>query len=194
VGILLALGALSGPSISLVLSAAGTDISTNYDKTFSFAGLNTWAWHPDGAGDVRLAVSSTDDPKQVADRVNPIIVPAVERELGARKFTKVTPDRADLQAHYYVLVAVGQSAQTAGQFLAPVPEWGLPPFPATTTSLEIYPVGTLIIDLTSPMRHALVWRGSAKRKVDFALADDERRKLLEGAIRDLFRKFPPSTK
>jgi len=180
--------------VSLTLMAARTDISINYDKAFSFAGLSTWSWHPDGAGDVRLAVSANDDPKQVAARVDPIIIPAVERALGARKFNKVAPDRADLQVHYYVLVTVNQSAQVAGQFLAPVPVWGLPPFPASTTSLEIYPVGTLIIDVTSPMRGAIVWRGSAKRKVDLERPDNERRKVLEQAIGDLFRQFPPDTK
>ena len=188
----LALVALSWFGASVGPSAAGTDISTDYDKGFSFAGLSTWAWHPDGPGDVRLAVSSESDPKAVAARVDPVIIPAVERELGGRKFSKTTADRADLHVHYYVLVTVNQSSQVAGQFLAPVPEWGLPPFAASTTALSIYPVGTLIIDVTSPKNKAIVWRGSAQRKVDLERPDDQRRKVLEQAIRDLFKKFPPT--
>jgi hypothetical protein len=171
--------------------AAKTDISVDFDKTFSFAGLRTWAWHPDGSGDVRLAVSADADPKKVAARVDPVIVPAVERELLERTFTQTSADRAELYVHYYVLATVNQSAQYMGQFVAPVPEWGLPPFAPSTTSLSIYPVGTLIIDISSPAKRAIVWRGSASRKIDLERPDNERRKVLEQAIRDLLKRFPP---
>ncbi len=176
------------------LSTAGridakTDIRVDYDKTFSFAGLRTWTWHPDGAGDVRLAVSSQDDPSRVAARVDPIIIPAVEREMTARGFVRA--DSPELYVHYYVLATVRQSAQYNGQFLPAVPEWGVPPFSASTSSLSIYPIGTLIIDVTSHAAEKIVWRGAAEREIDFERPDIERRDILERAIRDLLRKFPP---
>jgi hypothetical protein len=168
---------------------AKTDIRVDYDKTFSFAGLHTWMWHPDGAGDVRLAVSSQDDPKRVAARVDPVIVPAIEREMTARGFARA--DDADVYIHYYVLATVQQSAQYHGQFLPAVPDWGVPPFTPSTSALSIYPVGTLIIDVTSPAAGKIVWRGAAEREIDVERPDNERRKTLEQAIRDLLRKFPP---
>ena len=188
--IALAVGTLAWTRGGAWLEAAKTDISVDFDKSFPFAGLRTWAWHPDGAGDVKMAVSSQDDPKRVAARVDPVIMPAVERELGARGFSPIA-DGPDLYVHYYVLVTVGQSTQYHGQFLGAVPEWGLPPFAASTSSLQIYPVGTLIIDMTSPSRQAIVWRGSAARKIDVERPDEERRKVLDQAIRDLLKKFPP---
>jgi hypothetical protein len=139
---------------------------------------------------VRLAVSSHDDPAQVAARVDPVIIPAVEREMPARGFARAV-DRADIYLHYYVLATVRQSAQTQGQFLPAVPEWGLPPFAPVTTALSIYPVGTLIIDVTSAAAKTIVWRGAAERKIDLERPDDQRRKVLERAIRDLLGKFPP---
>jgi hypothetical protein len=176
-------------AIAWSASAATTKIKTDYDKTFSFAGLRTWSWHPDGAGDVRLAVSSMDDPKQVARRVDPIIVPAVEREMTARGFSQGA--NADLRVHYDALAVVGHSAQEKGQFLPAVPNWGVPPFVPSTTALSIFPVGTLIIDISSPAREAIVWRGSAARKIDLERPDSERRKILERAIHDLLSRFPP---
>ena len=170
--------------------AAKTDITANFDKTFSFAGLRTWAWHPDGAGEVKMAVSSGDNPQRVAGRVDPIILPAVERELRTRGFTK-TDGAADLQVHYYVLATVQTSSQYMGQFLAPIPEWGVPPFAPVTTAVEIFPFGTLLIDITSPAKKAIVWRGSAQRKIDLERPDSERRAVLEKAIHDLIGKFPP---
>src|SRR6476646_1873451 len=138
--------------------AAKTDITAEFDKTFSVAGLRTWAWHPDGAGEVKMAVSSGDNPQRVAGRVDPIILPAVERELRTRGFTK-TDGAADLQVHYYVLATVQTSSQYMGQFIAPIPEWGVPPFAPVTTAVEIFPFGTLLIDITSPVKKAIVWRG-----------------------------------
>jgi len=173
--------------------AAKTDIHTEGDPAFSFAGLKTWAWHPDGAGDVKQAISKDTDPAAIAKRVDPIILPAVERELQSRGFTKTT-QTPDLYVHYYVLATVNQMSQYMGQFVAPLPEWGLPPFAPVTTALEIYAVGTLIIDITSPVKKAIVWRGSAQRKIDLDKPDKERRQVLERAVADLIKRFPPPPK
>jgi len=182
--------AIAGLPAPARVDAAKTDIRVEYDKKFAFKGLRTWTWHPDGAGDVRLAVSASDDPKQVAARVDPVIVPAVEREMAARGFTNAAAG-AELYVHYYVLARVNQMAQTQGQFLPAMTEWALPPFLAVTTALSIYPVGTLIIDVTSPAAQAIVWRGAAERKIDLERPDDERRQVLTRAIHDLLAKFPP---
>jgi Domain of unknown function (DUF4136) len=171
------------------LDAAKTDIKVEFDRKFSFAGLRTWAWHPDGAGDVRLAVSAEDDPKRVAARVDPVIVPAIEREMAARGFVRTAPP-ADMHVHYYVLATVKMWSQYQGQFVPSLPEWGLPPFAPQTTALAIYPVGTLIIDVTSPAAGAIVWRGAAQRTIDLERPDDERRKVLQQAIRTLIQRFP----
>ena len=171
-----------------VLPAAKTDIKVDFDKTFAFTSLRTWSWHPEGQGDVRMAVSSEDDPKLVAARVDPIIIPAVERELGARGFTRAAA--ADFYVHYYVLATLKQDAQVMGQFLPTTPEWGIPPFNAATQSLSIYPVGTLVLDVTSPAGGPIVWRGAAQRTINIERPDSERRKVLEQAIRDLIRRIP----
>jgi len=171
------------------LGAAKTEIKVEFDKKFSFAGLRTWAWHPDGAGDVRLAVSSEDDPKRVAARVDPVIIPSIEHEMAARGFLRAASP-ADMHVHYYVLATVKTSSQYQGQFVPSLPEWGLPPFTPQTTALAIYPVGTLIIDVTSPAAGAIVWRGSAQRTIDLERPDEERRKVLEQAIRTLIQRFP----
>jgi hypothetical protein len=176
-----------------LLDAAKTDIRADADPAFSFAGLTTWAWHPDGPGDVRQAVSADRDPKTIAANVDPIIIPSVERELAARGFTKTTA-KPDLYVHYYALATVQDASQYMGQFVAPVPVWGLPPFAPSTTAIQVYPTGTLIIDMTSPASGAIVWRGSAQRRIDLTRPEKERRKILEQAISDLLKRFPPPKK
>ena len=189
--ILLAMAAI--PASRDRLAAAGTDITIDYDKTFSFAGLSTWAWHPQGAGDVRLALTAEDDPKRVAARIEPVILPATERQLASRKFTKATADGANLWLHYYALLTLKDFAQVHGQFLPAVPEWGIPPFAASTSAIGVYPVGTIIMDITVP-NGDIVWRGAARREVNFESSDQKRREVIEKAIRDLFKDFPPKPK
>ena len=177
----------------IIARAAKTEIRTESDPKFSFAGLKTWAWHPEGAGEVRLAYSSSADPNKVHDRVRPVIVEGVTREMTSRGFSEAA-DHPDLYVHYYVLVAVQSSAQTMGQFLPATPEWGLPPFTASTTALSIYPVGTFLMDMTVPGRDGIVWRGAAEREVDLERPDAERKKILLRAIADLLKQFPPKPK
>jgi hypothetical protein len=174
----------------LHLAAAKTDIEITYDKKHSFAGQRRWAWHPDGPGDTRLAMTAQDDAKRVASRVDPVVIPAVERELKGRGLAQVT-ETPDLYVHYYFLGTVGELSQVAGQFLPAVPEWGIPPFTAGSTALTVYPMGTLIIDITSAANRAILWRGSAQRKIDMAAPEQKRKEVMERAIRDLLKGFPP---
>ena len=183
-----AVALVSGAALA-PLQAAKTDINVNADKTFSFAGQRSWAWHPLGAGDVKAGGQCRHRSEarggagrsghRAGDRA---------RDAGAR--LRQDRGQADLYVHYYVLATVGQSSQYMGQFVAPVPEWGLPPFAPVTTALEIYPVGTLIIDVTSPSRGAIVWRGSAERKINIERPDEERRAVLDRAVRDLIKRIP----
>jgi hypothetical protein len=188
--LLLAAGALWLLASATGLEAAKTDISVEYDKKFAFAGLKTWSWHPEGKGKVLLALTAENDPKRVAERVDPIIIPSLERELGARGFTMATAN-PDLYVHYYVLGTLQNSTQVQGQFLPSVTEWAVPPFLASTTATRTYPVGTLIVDVTAPAQQKLVWRGTAARKIQIDRPDAERRKVLEEAIREMLKKFPP---
>lgn len=186
IGLVMAVAVATGSG-----TEAKTDLTVDFDMKFMFAGLRTWRWHPDGAGDVKLAVSRDDDPKQVAATVDPIIVPAVERELTANGLVRGDGD-TDFFLHYYALVTVGESRQVQGQFLPAVANWGVPPvLLGNSTSLEIYPVGTLVIDVTAVATKQVVWRGVARKKLDVNRSGVQRRTEIEKAVRELLKKFPP---
>ena len=173
---------------------AKTDLTVDFDMKFTFAGLKTWRWHPDGPGDVKLAMSQNDDPKGVQATVDPIIMPAVERELTANGLVRGEGD-TDFFLHYYALVTVGESRQVQGQFLPATANWGVPPvLLGNSTSLEIYPVGTLVIDVTAAATRQVVWRGVARKKLNVNSSGVQRRTEIEKAVRELLKKFPPAPK
>jgi hypothetical protein len=67
---------------------------------------------------------------------------------------------------------------------------GLGGFGQSTTTVENYKVGTLIVDLYDGNSKKLVWRGSASD----TLSDkaDKNTKNLDKGVQKMFQHFPPS--
>ena len=158
--VVLVVAALLAAPIAL---SAGVKVRSQQDKDFDFRGLTTWAWHPDGAGDVRMALTAEDDPAAMKARFEPVIVDAVQKEMASRGLTVAEASGTpQLYVNYYVLISTNQSRQTMGQFLPTVPEWGIPPFSyGATQSLKVFEEGSLVLDVTSAKTRLLIWRGMA---------------------------------
>ena len=167
-------------------------VKAQFDKTFKFQGLKTYAWDPAGVGDVKvLQADPARKPDELKAQWEPVILSSVDQAIASRGFTKAPIGTADLKVYYYVLIGAGTNAQVMGQFLPAVPQWGIPPFDASTSALEVYPQGTLIIDLSSPAAQAMVWRGSAQTEIDFQASEATREKRIRESVQDMFKKFPP---
>jgi hypothetical protein len=188
-GALAAVWVLSGTTFD----AAKIKITTQHHQTYPFDTVRTWNWSPDGSGEVKLATTADADPERLRERVEPVLVPAIEREMKARGLEKVSAS-PDVLVNYYVLVTVGQSSQYMGQFLPSTPEWGVPIVMGGTTAVRAYPVGTVLIDMVAPSLKSVVWRGAAQAEVDLDKKPEERRVRLEQAVRDMLEKFPPKKK
>jgi hypothetical protein len=167
--------------------AARDDIRVEFDKTFAFKHVRTWAWSPEGAGQVKMARHKDDDPDAVKRQAEPWIVDAVEKEM-TRLGLAQAPSGADVVVTYYLLLSTSFSAQTMGQFLPSVPEWGLPPFPPATQSLKFMNRGSLVLDLTA--NGTVVWRGLAQRQLQPDVNDQKREAAIRKAVRDLLRRYP----
>ena len=137
VPVVLVVAAMLAAPIAL---SAGVKVRSEYDKSFDFRGLTTWAWHPESAGDVRMAVTADDDPAAMKERFEPVILDAVQKEMAGRGLNLAAAGGTpQLYVNYYVLISTNQSRQTMGQFLPTVPEWGIPPFSyGATQSLKVF--------------------------------------------------------
>jgi hypothetical protein len=177
-----------GLALTVPIAMAGVDVKIDFDKAFDFRAADTWAWHPDGAGEVKMARTQDDDPEAMRARAEPVIVEAVAAELS-RRGLQFTPGMPDVFVTYYLLLTLGMSAQTVGQFIPATPEWGLPPFTAATQSLDLRNQGSLVLDVSAEGR--VVWRGVAQAKIKLDTTDEKRRALVREAVRDLLRSYPP---
>jgi hypothetical protein len=167
--------------------AAAVDVKVEYDKTFDFSAVHTWAWNPERPGEVKMARTREDDPEAMRRRVEPVILEAMDAEM-ARRGLRMDVSAPDLRVTYYLLLTTGASAQTMGQFVPATPAWGLPPFPAATQSFEVMNHGSLVLDMSAGGE--VIWRGVAQAKIKVDADDTRRETLIREAVRDLVRRLP----
>jgi hypothetical protein len=134
-----------------------------------------------------MARTADDDPEAVRVRVEPVIVDAVTAELKRRGLQSTTSS-PDVLLTYYLLLTNTVSSQQLGQFLPATPQWGVPPFPAATQSLEVMNQGSLVLDVSA--RGRVVWRGVAKAKIKMDIDEKRRQVLIREAVHDLLRRYP----
>jgi len=192
VPVVLVVAAMLAAPIAL---SAGVKVRSEYDKSFDFRGLTTWAWHPESAGDVRMAVTADDDPAAMKERFEPVILDAVQKEMAARGLNLVEASGTpQLFVNYYVLISTNQSRQTMGQFLPTVPEWGIPPISyGATQSLKVFEEGSLVLDVTSAKSRQIVWRGMAVAELQRKSTPQDRDTRLRAAIAEVVKKFPKTS-
>lgn len=166
---------------------AKVKVKSDVDKLFDFKQVHTWAWTPE-IGRVVVARTASDNPDAIKKLAEPLIVKAVAAELPQRGLTETTTT-PDVTVTYDLLLTLGSSAQTAGQFLPAVTEWGVPPFTASTTSLEMIERGSLVLDMMS--KGSPVWRGIAEAQIPTDLSQEKRQALIPEAVREIAKLYPP---
>ena len=179
-----------GLAIAVEPGAAAVKVRVEFDKAFDFGRVRTWSWNPKGAGQVMLARTRDDDPEAFKRRAEPIIFDAVNMELPGRGLAPATA-MPDVTLMYYVLLTVGASSQTVGQFLPSTAQWGLPPFAPATTSLSMIQQGSLVLDFS--VNERLIWRGIGEAEIKPDLEEAKRVALLREGVRELLRRFPPKS-
>src|SRR6476620_9322887 len=185
-----------GAAICLLLALAVTvvtaraKIEVQRDKKFDFATLKTWDWNPTGPGEVKVWLTAESKSEPVKRTYEPVLMKAVEDELAGRGLSRAAGGRGNFTVTYYVLITTSTNSQQMGQFLPPVTQYGVPPFAPATTSLKIFPQGTVVLDIGAPDPSHVVWRGVAQAEVELDKTDEERSARLRNVIRDLVAKLP----
>jgi len=177
--------------LAATLAAAGIKIKVEFDKTYNFAALKTYGWHPDGAGEVKLLSTLDEDPAAVLARFGPVLQGALEVELAKRGLVPAPAGtKPNVYIHYYILIGPGSESQFRGQFIGGVPAWGLPDFAMTTTALKIYEQGTVVLDFVDVPRMEIIYRGIAETETQRQRTPQERDKRVTDGVTEMLKKFP----
>ena len=151
-------------------TASAQDVRTDYDKKATFERYHTYSW-----GKVQTT--------------NPLwrerIQDAVDKVLQAKGWQRVQ-DGGDV-----TVVAVGSSKdeQEYRTFYNGMGGWRWRGFGETTTTVDTYRVGTLVIDLYDTSNKQLIFRGTATDTL--SKNPEKNEKTLDKAVDKMFKKFPP---
>ena len=182
------LAAAVGTALAVQSLAAAVKVRSDFNKAFDFKQAHTWAWNPKGAGNVMVARTSSDDPEAIKRIAEPYVLKTVDTEMPRRGLMPAT-GAPDLTLTYYLLLTLGSSAQTMGQFLPSTTQWGIPPFAPVTQSLEFVQQGSLVLDLSA--NGEVVWRGVGEAQIKMDLSQEKRAALIVEAVQKVLAKYPP---
>lgn len=164
--------AVSLAALLLVASVAWAEIKTDYDHNANFAGYKTYSWTK-----VRTSNSLWD--QRVKDAVN--------SQLAAKGLSEV-PSGGDL-----VLNAIGttRNEPTLNTFYNGFGGWRWGGFGESTTTVENYKVGTLVVDMFDASTKSLIWRGVASGTL--SNKTEKNIKDLDKDVQKMFQHFPPGS-
>jgi hypothetical protein len=165
--------------LPLVLLAACSSVSTNYDydMSYDFSKLRTYRW--------------ADIPSK-AD-ANPLVVQrvgsAVEAQLKEKGYLMAEGTPSFLVASY-----VGKHNKIQ------VNDWGYGYGPRGRWygggGLDVYEYeqGSLIVDIVDAKTRQLIWRGTATTVIDPSATPEQRTEKINEAVAKMFKDFPPPPK
>jgi len=157
----------------IAINASAQKVVVDYDHKAPFSDYRTYKW-------IR-------PPRMPDPLMDQRVMDAVNAQLVAKGWHLVTEGPADVGVAAH---GATHQARTLQRFYSGYPGWGWRWGPGVvTTSVETYPVGTLVVDLFDVRGHRIVWRGVSKD----TLSDkpEKNTKKLNKAIEKMFKNFPP---
>jgi len=167
-----------------LLSCSTLDVDADWDPEVRFARFDTWAWAP-----VKVRTDQSD-PRLQSDLVQKRIQESIENVLDERGYDEVTA-RPDFYVAYHVAIRDAIDTQAMYHHYHVTPyfgRWALLP----DVYVDRYEVGTLLIDIIDARSNELVWRGSARARLQDLDGADEREERTAEALRAVLELFPPA--
>jgi len=166
--------ALSLAGLLLAAVTAWASISTDYSHNVNFAQYKTYTW-----GKIRTADGLWDE--RVKD--------AVASQLAAKGLTEV-PSGGDVVIAARDAIHNQQELNTFYDGFGGR-RWG-GGMGMSTTTVDNYKVGTLIVEMFDGASKNLIWRGSASNTL--SSNSDKNIKSLDKNVQKMFERFPPEPK
>jgi len=157
-------------ALVLAALASAQDVKTDYDHHANFLQYHTYSW----------AKVKTSDPLWESR-----IQEAVDKDLQAKGWQKVD-NGGDV-----ALTAVGSAhnEKEYQTFYDGMGGWRWGGFGETTTQVENYPVGSLVLDMYDAHNKQLIWRGVASQSLSDKPEKNEQK--LDKAVNKILDHFPP---
>lgn len=162
-------------ALLFIAAVAWASISTDYDHNVNFSNLKRYSW-----GKVETQNSLWDQ------RVRS----AVDAQLAAKGWTLVDSG-GDVVVNAFGKTTAEHTMNTFYDGFGGGWRWrGFGGFGESTTTVDTYKVGSLVIDMFDPNSKNLIWRGVASDTLSNNPEKDT--KKLDGEVHKMFEHFPPN--
>ena len=176
---------LLGIAALLLQACSGIKISQDYDQSYDFAVLKTFAWKPNENNEYGVADNDLLDRR---------IRAAIVDNLSAKGFAFLESGSADFLISYHFTVeqklstsgttgAVSIGGYRGGRY------GGIAV--GTGTDVRAYEEGRLSVDVTDTSQDKLVWRGISTQTVSTHSDPEKTTKRVNETIEKILAQFPP---
>lgn len=150
--------------------ASAQDVKTDYDHHANFSQYHTYQW-------VKVKTSDPLWERRIQE--------SVDKDLQAKGWQRVDND-GDV-----ALTAVGSAhnEKEYQTFYDGMGGWRWGGFGETTTQVQNYPVGSLVLDMYDAHNKQLIWRGVASQSLSDKPEKNEQK--LDKAVNKMLDHFPP---
>lgn len=185
----MSLVSLAALAIPLAACSSGPQVQSDFDPSFNFSQLSTYTW--------AARTDAGKDPAVYNNIVESRVKEAVNQALQAKGFREVSSD-ASFMVAWHGAINQQHSVETVGTSYGYGWGWyggyGGPGmgYGTSTTYVNSWNEGTLIIDIVDVKENKMVWRGSAQGEMDEHRDDPQAMQQgLNDAVTKMMATFPP---
>ena len=177
-------------SVAVLSGCSSVSVNRDYDSSFDFKSLKTYAWQHD-------VQPETGVPRIDNDLNDQRIRGAVDADLALKGFKKVGKVDADFQVTYFmdfqrringsgssVSLGVGRSSYGRRSSVGY----------SSGGSISDYEEGQLTIDLLNPADEKMIWRGRGRRRSSSSDHPEKITARVNDMVIRILKKFPPKQK
>ncbi|MDF7824000.1 DUF4136 domain-containing protein [Pontiellaceae bacterium B12227] len=181
---------LISSSAAVLSGCSSVSVNRDYDASFDFKSLKTYAWQHD-------MQPETGVPRIDNDLNDRRIRNAVDADLASKGFKKVEKNEADFHVAYFMdfqqridgsggslSFGVGRSSYGRGSSIGY----------STGGTISDYEEGQLTIDILNPSDEQTIWRGRGRRRTSSSDNPEKITARVNDAVMRILKKFPPKQK
>ena len=175
-------------SLFLLTACSTLTVQTDYDTTYDFSTLKTYAWleAEEPSKDIRINNSL------IINRV----VNAVNSGLQSRGYQLVDKDKADFHVNWFGRIEDKMQIETINSYYwdqgYDSRSWGYRGYwPASRIYSFEYQQGTLIIDIADRNSKQLVWRGTGREYLEENQTPEQITAGINQTVNAILDRFPP---
>jgi hypothetical protein len=165
----------------LACGCSSISVATDYEPSFDFTELETFAWLPEPP---RPAGHALIDSPLFGARVRE----AVNAELARRGYRKAELADADFLLQYYASTKTVTKIDTVHRYHYGR-RWHGTGY--TDTTVREYDRGSLVLDIVDAESRELVWRGVGEARLYENRTPEERSERMREAVESILDEFPP---